>query len=56
MEGRGVSSWVQGEEKQTNLALDDTNLRVGFGRTPETEVINAVDDSGLAQRVWAGGL
>jgi len=35
------------------LALDDTNLLVGLLRTPEAEVIDTVDEGGLAERIWA---
>ena len=44
------------EWKDTNLALNDTNFRVGLGRAPEAEVVNTVDNGGLAERIWALGL
>jgi len=42
--------------RETYLAFDVTNNPVRDGRTPEAEVINAVDDSGLAERILASGL
>lgn len=35
------------------LTLDVTDERILFRRTPEAEVIDAVDDGGLAQRGWS---
>jgi hypothetical protein len=43
-------------EVETDLALGGTNLRVGLGRGPEAEVINTVNDGGLAERILSGSL
>ena len=47
--------WV-GLQGETDLASDVTNISVDHGRAPEAEIIDAVDDSGLAERIWASGL
>lgn len=47
--------WI-GLRGETDLAFDVTNDAVDYGRAPEAEVIDAVDDSSLAERIWASGL
>jgi len=49
----GTVAWLCAPSDVFTFGVADEG--VGFAGTPEAEIINAVDDSGLAQRVWALG-